>query len=188
MSPARLGFVDEEEVKLHDEANRWIRLFGTVEDELRSGADECACLILEDVPKSGRSAIVHGDYRLGNIIFSGSRPSAVIDWEIWAVGDPRTDLAWFLTICDPTRPQTIKGRLGMPPLDDLKRRYEETKGEATTDLAWFLALARFKNAATVAAIIKHNRQRAIPQTRAESLAPLIAPLLESVRRMLSERS
>ena len=45
--------------------------------------------------------IVHGDFRLGNLLAAGARIAAVVDWEIWSVGDPRVDVGWFLLNADP---------------------------------------------------------------------------------------
>ncbi|WP_236595339.1 phosphotransferase, partial [Mycobacterium intracellulare] len=49
----------------------------------------------------GQPGVVHGDFRLGNLLASGARINAVIDWEIWSIGDPRIDVGWFLINCDP---------------------------------------------------------------------------------------
>ncbi len=51
-------------------------------------------------------AVVHGDFRLGNLLAVDERITAVIDWEIWSVGDPRIDLGWFLVNADP---ETYRG-------------------------------------------------------------------------------
>ena len=56
--------------------------------------------MLADVPAAERAALVHGDFRLGNMLFDGAVPRAVIDWEIWAVGDPLVDLGWFVQFTD----------------------------------------------------------------------------------------
>jgi aminoglycoside phosphotransferase (APT) family kinase protein len=48
------------------------------------------------------AVVVHGDFRLGNLLAVGERITAVIDWEIWSLADPRIDAGWFLTNCDPS--------------------------------------------------------------------------------------
>ncbi|WP_207634256.1 phosphotransferase [Candidatus Frankia alpina] len=48
------------------------------------------------VPAGVEPRVLHGDFRLANMLFSGATLEAVIDWEIWSVGDPRSDLAWLL--------------------------------------------------------------------------------------------
>ncbi len=95
---------------------------------------------------------MHGDYRLGNIISTGLEPAAVIDWEIWSVGDPRVELGWFLVFADGTNfPGVGREVPGLPSEDELVELY----GRPVDDLAWFNALGRFK----MAAIMGHNLRR-----------------------------
>ncbi len=71
-------------------------------------------------------AIVHGDFRLGNLLAHGTEIKAIIDWEIWTVGDPRVDVGWFLINADPdtyARPTPYVGL--MPPVDELAARYAD---------------------------------------------------------------
>ena len=59
---------------------------------------------------------MHGDFRLGNLLAVGPEVTAVIDWEIWTVGDPRVDTGWFLTNADPAtyqRPDALRGRVAV---------------------------------------------------------------------------
>ena len=44
---------------------------------------------------------MHGDFRLGNLLADDQGINAVVDWEIWSVGDPRVDVGWFLINADP---------------------------------------------------------------------------------------
>src|SRR5262245_4527029 len=46
-------------------------------------------------PPPGPAAVVHGDFRLGNLIVDGSGLAAVVDWELAHVGDPMEDLGWL---------------------------------------------------------------------------------------------
>ena len=48
------------------------------------------------VPESGPATIVHGDYRLGNVMFTGDRLSAIFDWELATIGDPLADVGYLL--------------------------------------------------------------------------------------------
>ena len=51
--------------------------------------------LLERVPASGPAALVHGDYRIGNVIFGPEGLRAILDWELAHVGDPLEDLGWL---------------------------------------------------------------------------------------------
>ncbi|MET0145298.1 MAG: phosphotransferase family protein [Ilumatobacteraceae bacterium] len=169
----------EPEIALRDEVARWINLFATVNDELRPyPADACGERLMAALPDAGPPALIHGDYRLGNIIYDGIEPRAIIDWEIWAVEDPRIDLAWFMLNSDPDKPSAVRRDVGMPPLDELLGLYEDRRGSPVADLDWFHALVRFKQAAVSASIVKNNRKRGTADARIERMTDYIAPLLD----------
>ena len=89
--------------------------------------------MLADVPKRGRTALVHGDFRLGNILFDGVEPEGVIDWEIWSVGDPLVDLGWFVQFTDGDNfPGVGQPAPGTPSAADVIAAYRRTAGESRT--------------------------------------------------------
>ena len=53
--------------------------------------------LLERAPEAPRITLVHGDYRVGNVIFDASGVRAILDWELVHVGDPIEDLGWLCT-------------------------------------------------------------------------------------------
>lgn len=53
--------------------------------------------LLERAPEAPRIALVHGDYRVGNVLFDASGVRAILDWELAHVGDPIEDLGWLCT-------------------------------------------------------------------------------------------
>jgi aminoglycoside phosphotransferase (APT) family kinase protein len=53
--------------------------------------------LVERVPDPPRIALVHGDYRVGNVIFDATAVRAILDWELVHVGDPIEDLGWLCT-------------------------------------------------------------------------------------------
>ena len=128
--------------------------------------------------------MVHGDFRLGNLTAVGARINAVIDWEIWSIGDPRIDAGWFLINCDPETYQRVSASAGVaPPPAELAQIYQHDGG-SVSDLAWFTALACFKSAATWSLIVKHNRRRRSPRAELEAMAAALPGLLERARSML----
>ena len=103
----------EPELPLREELDRWERLYSTVPEELHHGQRELYDRLAAAVPAPVAPTILHGDYRIGNMQFDGERLAAIIDWEIWSLGDPRTDLAWLLTWLDPVQrfyERRIRGR------------------------------------------------------------------------------
>ena len=187
--PDTVGLADEPEVGLVDEVERWVRMFETVTDDLRPGFRDAAGALLATIPEPVPSTVVHGEYRLGNLLARGDDVVAIIDWELWTREDPRVDLSWFLSYLDADeQPSAIRPTPdGMPARAEVLAAYEETVGHAVADLAWFDAHARFKMAAIAAVINKHNRRREHPDPDQEALVPVIGRLVEQSVQIL-ERS
>jgi aminoglycoside phosphotransferase (APT) family kinase protein len=130
-------------------------------------------------------AVVHGDFRLGNLLAVGASINAIIDWEIWSIGDPRIDVGWFLINCDPDTYQRVPALASTaPPTAELAEIYQQELGREVGDLAWFTALACFKSAATWSLIVKHNRRRRSPRAELEAMAVTLPRLLARARSMV----
>ncbi|TCD23788.1 phosphotransferase family protein [Pseudomonas sp. IC_126] len=112
----------------------------------------------EQVPQRDESAIAHGDYRLGNLIFEPGAPkvAAILDWELSTVGHPLADLAYFcLPYHLPAGVDGLRGLVGtdlhaqgVPSEQQVLERYCQQSGRA--DVAqWhvFVAFSLFRLAA-----------------------------------------
>jgi aminoglycoside phosphotransferase (APT) family kinase protein len=157
------GLAGEREIDLVREVERWKKAFSTVDGDLRGGdrAERVRERLEETRPTALPSVILHGDYRLGNMQIEGRRIGALIDWEIWSLGDPRLDLAWFLLNSDPRHPgRRSQGQDRMPESGRLVSAYEESAGTEVEGLDWFAALVRYKQAAASALIVKNSRRLA----------------------------
>ncbi|HRE03927.1 MAG TPA: phosphotransferase, partial [Ilumatobacteraceae bacterium] len=89
-----LGLGGEPITTLGDEIDRWERAFTTVSGlPDASRAAEVIGALRASVPPGIPARIIHGDFRLGNMLASGAHLNAVVDWEIWGRSDPRLDLA-----------------------------------------------------------------------------------------------
>jgi len=156
-----LGLVDEPVVTPADEVRRWVRTLETVPEDLREGYQRAAEGLLASAPDLIGPSVVHGDYRLGNMLCDGTTITGVIDWELWTVSDPRIDLSWMLFFTDEAdHPSAGHGvPSGMPQRAQLLAAYESGIGEATRDLDWFDALTYFKEGAAMALIAKLARRR-----------------------------
>ena len=147
--------VDAEPLSPLDELGRWARTMAAVPPDLVPDAERLRARLAGSVPAAVGPDLVHGDYRLGNLICSGTEPAALIDWEIWSVGDPRVELGWFLVFADGANfPGVGREVLGLPTADELVAAYA-ADGRPVEDLAWFDALGRYK----MAAIMGHNLRR-----------------------------
>jgi aminoglycoside phosphotransferase (APT) family kinase protein len=117
--------------------------------------DRVADWLGRNVPASPASTLVHGDYRLGNVMFAPAAPArviAVLDWEMSTIGDPLADVGYmcmsYVDRDDPPAGIPGFGELtradGFPPRAELVARYEERSGRSMTDLGWYRTLALWK--------------------------------------------
>jgi aminoglycoside phosphotransferase (APT) family kinase protein len=186
LSPIELGLGGESMLDPVAEVRRWCDTLQTVDAALVPDWQGVRDALLQRAPHAMRPSVVHGDFRLGNVLAAGTDVNAVIDWEIWSIGDPRIDAGWFLINCDPETYQRVPASAGMAPSTvELAEIYRHELGEETGDLAWFTALACFKSAATWSLIVKHNRRRRAPQADLEAMVAALPRLLTRARTMLN---
>ncbi|HWS92936.1 MAG TPA: phosphotransferase family protein [Mycobacterium sp.] len=186
LSPIDLGLGGEPVIDPVAEVRRWCETLRTVDAALVPDWQGVRDALLISAPTAIGPSVVHGDFRLGNLIAAGAHINAVIDWEIWSIGDPRIDAGWFLINCDPDTYRHVPASAGMaPPTAELAQIYQHELGREVTDLAWFRALACFKSAATWSLIVKHNRRRHSPRPELEAMAATLPRLLERARSMLA---
>jgi aminoglycoside phosphotransferase (APT) family kinase protein len=130
-------------------------------------ADELYRRLRRRVPAGRPGSLVHGDYRLDNVMVDDADPSrivAVLDWEMTTLGDPLTDLGLLLVYrepeCGPVLPHgnPFGGNPHVPSADDIARRYGEVSGRALDDLGFYRALGCFKLAVIAEGI--HRRHLA----------------------------
>ncbi len=186
LSPAALGLADEPVVAPAAEVDKWCRTLSTVDPNLVPGWEAIADTLRRSTPPAIAPAIVHGDFRLGNLLADEQGISAVIDWEIWSIGDPRVDAGWFLINSDPDTYDRITPYRGTTPsVAELIDDYRNALAREASHLGWFQALACFKSTATWALIVKHNRRRATPDPGVEAMAARLPALLTKAREYLS---
>jgi aminoglycoside phosphotransferase (APT) family kinase protein len=111
-----------------------------------------------NMPESPESTIVHGDYRLGNVMMADAAPAelvAIFDWELSTIGDPLADVGYLtVTWVEPDDPQdTMFANLnavtrsgGFLTREEIIARYEERSGRSMSALNWYQALALWKAA------------------------------------------
>jgi aminoglycoside phosphotransferase (APT) family kinase protein len=109
-----------------------------------------------NLPASPAPTVVHGDYRLGNVMFAPSplRLAALLDWELATIGDPLADLGYMTAMwSEPDDPPNPVGDLshvtranGFPPREFLAHRYAERSGRPVDTLRWYQVLALWKAA------------------------------------------
>jgi aminoglycoside phosphotransferase (APT) family kinase protein len=123
---------------------------------------EVGTRLADELPQPLPDTVVHGDYRLGNLMVERERPDrvqAVLDWEMGAIGDPRADLGYLLATYtepgggpSPLGVSPVTALEGFPTKTELVARYEERSGRGVGPLGWFEALALWKAAVFCEAI------------------------------------
>jgi aminoglycoside phosphotransferase (APT) family kinase protein len=110
--------------------------------------------LADHLPQSPTATVVHGDYRLGNVMFAPAdeaRLVAIFDWEMATIGDPLADLGYLTTMwIEGDDPETtfelsrVTREPGFPTREQLIARYEERSGRSMTDIRWYQTLAVWK--------------------------------------------
>ena len=142
-------------------------------------------------PVSGPPAIVHGDYRLTNLIYTGSldRVAAIVDWEMATLGDPLADVgllhvyhelaehdAFTMPIMAPSR--------GFLSAAEIDRRYGELSGRDVSQLPWYVAFGYFKLAVIAEGIAARFLQGKTVGTGFEKFGEAVPGLLDQAAAAL----
>ncbi|MES2987107.1 MAG: phosphotransferase family protein [Pseudomonadota bacterium] len=114
------------------------------------------------VPEQTRTSIVHGDFRIDNMIFDAAQPKviAVLDWELSTLGDPLADFSYYLMswVTEPEGRSGVKGMTGdsgIPTIAQVVERYCAATGrDGVPDLNWYFAYNLFRLTGIVQGIKK----------------------------------
>ncbi|WP_028932864.1 phosphotransferase family protein [Pseudonocardia spinosispora] len=153
--------------------------------------------LADSLPVTQRSTIVHGDYRIDNLMYDHVEPGrirAVLDWEMSTLGDPMADLGLLMIywpspgdpaiwrnaslLASPTREP------GFPTRAELAARYAAGTGLSLEPLPWYTAFGAFKLAVVLAGILARVQDGAVPAEVAEGLSGAVAPLVALGRHVL----
>ncbi|MHA6761410.1 phosphotransferase family protein [Streptacidiphilus sp. PAMC 29251] len=188
VDPAAVGLTGfgRPEGFLARQVSRWKRQFDASTTRSLPDADRLCTALAARVPDHPRTALLHGDFRLDNVVIADNgRISAVLDWEMSTLGDPLTDFGLFLVYyaalggAEPGRAEVwASPQAGFPSGADLAARYAERCGADLERLDWYVAFAFYKLAAITEGI--HSRYLAGQTVGAgfdqvgASVSPLIA--------------
>ena len=164
---------------------------------LRSGdllaVDALAAELAARLPAGTGGPVVHGDYRLDNVVLDPADPgrvAAVLDWEMSTLGDPLADLGLLLVYWQPTAAASVTpsvtGLPGFPGRSALADRYAERTGRDVRELPWYVAFGHFKLAVVVAGIVARQRAGAMADNTDDGLGARIGPLADAGRTALAD--
>jgi aminoglycoside phosphotransferase (APT) family kinase protein len=193
---ARLHRLDPEQVGLADlgrpagylerQLRRWGRQLESSHSRDLPELTRLAERLATQLPISQNFAIVHGDYRLDNVVVDAGRGHivAVLDWEMATLGDPLADLASTVVWWDGMRgldspvaavPADVPG---YPGSDHLVAAYDRQSRLELAALPWYLGFAFFKIAAIFEGIHFRSQQGLTIGEGFERLGDLVPPLVE----------
>lgn len=121
-------------------------------DALTSGGDAATTFewafrwLAAHRPPNGPTRLVHGDFRMGNLIVDGTALAAVLDWELVHLGQPAEDLAWFCIRAWRFGAPGQLGAGGLGGIEDFLLAYEAASGTAVdrAEFHWWLVLATLR--------------------------------------------
>lgn len=159
--PARAGLGEEPVTSLAGELAKWQKALATcqLDEEAIRPEQLTRQRLLETMPGPLDPVVLHGDWRLGNMQCAAGEVRAVIDWEIWSVGDPRLDLAWMMLMVDPAHPTARPDGPATPGPDQVLAWYQDAVDAPVPEINWVQGLIRYKQAAASALLVKNAIKR-----------------------------
>ena len=153
---------------------RWTRQYRDSETDYLPEMERLIAFLPETLPAQARVAIVHGDYRIDNVVFDGDGTlTAVLDWELATLGDPLADFSylamqWMMPADGGAGLGGLDlGALGIPPLDEIVERYSRASGvPVAATLDWYFAYNLFR----LAGIVQGIKKRVIDGTASHAQA------------------
>ena len=146
-----LGALGRKEAYVERQLKRWQGQWEKSKTRELEVVDDVHRRLAASIPEQGPATIVHGDYRLDNMILSSSgEVAAVVDWELCTLGDPLADVGLLLVYWSEPgdefmplfAPATIAP--GFPSREDVKARYAERSGRDLSGVDYFVALGYWK--------------------------------------------
>jgi aminoglycoside phosphotransferase (APT) family kinase protein len=157
---------------------RWTRQYRDSQTDYIPEVERLIAFLPETLPEQSRTSIVHGDYRIDNVVFDGDGTlTAVLDWELATLGDPLADFSYLAMqwVMPADGGAGLGGldlaALGIPALDEIVARYSERSGVAVADkLDWYFAYNLFR----LTGIVQGIKKRVIDGTASHAEAAEMA--------------
>ena len=185
---AELHIIDPEKAELGDfgrpgnyferQVARWTRQYRDSETDYIPEMERLIAFLPGTLPEQSRVSVVHGDYRIDNVVFDGDGTlTAVLDWELATLGDPLADFSylamqWMMPADGAAGLAGLdQPALGIPTLEEIAARYAERSGVPVAgQLDWYFAYNLFR----LAGIVQGIKKRVIDGTASHAQAAEMA--------------
>lgn len=196
VDPVEVGLADfgRPEGFLERQVRRWKKQLDASRSRDIPGIDELHTRLEQQVPTGSPAAIVHGDYRLDNLLVDDTdRITAVLDWEMATLGDPLTDLGLLVSyegLGDIAGGDAVADSMRAPGFlstEEMIARYVHTSGRDVTELGFYLALAHFKIAVILEGIHYRFTQKETVGSGFDNIGLLVEPIVAKGLRAFEEK-
>ena len=177
---------------------RWQRQWALSSGREVPGYDQLVARLEAGLPEMSEGTLVHGDFRLDNMLVTlGARPAvaAVVDWEMSTLGDPLADLGLTLTYwADPGETDWLEINVGasvtaLPGFlrrAEVAARYAELTGRDISGIGYYMAFGCFKLAVVLEGIHARFLQNKTVGEGFEREGPAVPSLIQRAHRLLDE--
>jgi aminoglycoside phosphotransferase (APT) family kinase protein len=170
------------------QVGRWTKQYRAAQTEVMPEMERLIEWLPKTLPAQDRVSIVHGDYRIDNMIFDAKEPKvlAVLDWELGTLGDPLADftyvaMAWVTENGGRSGVMDLDRKtLGIPELDEMVGRYCAATGrDGIPNLDWYFAFNFFRLAGIIQGIKKRVIEGTATSSHARDMSERVYPLAEA---------
>ncbi|WP_341710902.1 phosphotransferase family protein [Erythrobacter sp.] len=166
--------------------SRWTKQYKLSETEHMPKMERLIEWLPQTIPPQHESSVVHGDYRLDNMIFhkTENRVIAVLDWELSTLGDPIADFSYLMLNwhTESVNRAGILGAdleaLGIPSQDEAVERYVARTGYPVPPMDWYFAYNLFRLAGIIQGIKKRVIDGTASSAHAKEASERVSPLVD----------
>ena len=164
------------------QVDRWTKQYRASETQHIPEVEKLIEWLPRTLPEQKRVSVVHGDYRLDNMIFDSTAPrvKAVLDWELSTLGDPMADFTYLLMQWTmPGLAGADLEALNIPSMDEAAQIYCNIAGTAVPDLNWYFSYNLFRLAGITQGIAGRIRDGTAANAKAIESAKRTVPLAKA---------
>jgi len=168
-----LGDLGRKEAYLSRQISRWVKQWEASKTDEIPAMEESCRILQERMPEQIGATIVHGDYRLGNMIVRDGHVQAILDWELCTLGDPLADVGYILNNWVTAEEVPEMGENDMSPTavggffsrDEFTDYYASKTGRDLSTINYYRAFSHWRLAAIGQGVYKRYLVGAMGENR-----------------------